>query len=91
MFPEVDFDVSKFVVAASMLFLYILILFVIIIIIKWRDTNERAGNYWRDKEKRKQFFERFAKRSGFDALVADNWYSISPLSISAQKVIINHF
>jgi hypothetical protein len=46
------------------------------------------GNYYRDIGKRKVFFERFAKRNGFDPLIADNWYSVQISTICAQKVFV---
>jgi len=40
-------------------------------------------NPWRHSSNRRAFFEEYAKRSGFDPLVPDNWYSVKLETISA--------
>lgn len=44
------------------------------------------AGYWADKRNRKEFFEAFARGSGFDALVAENWYPVTTQQIKAIKV-----
>lgn len=39
-----------------------------------------AGDFYDDVKNRKAYFEIFAKRKGFDVLIAENWYSISQYS-----------
>ena len=36
----------------------------------------------------RRFLEDFAKKSGFDPLLADNWYNITKEDISRYKVLI---
>lgn len=45
-----------------------------------------AGNYWKDRNNRREFFVNFAKQKGFDALIASNWFSRNPKSIIEAKV-----
>ena len=41
--------------------------------------------------KRREFFENYAKREGFDPLVPDNWYSFSRRRVLASEVtLLNH-
>jgi len=41
-------------------------------------------NYWH-KENRKTFFGNFAKRMGFDPLVADNWYNVKQEMVNDKQ------
>ena len=41
---------------------------------------------WTRVENRRSFFESYAKESGFDPLVAENWYSESKQKIMFAKV-----
>lgn len=41
---------------------------------------------WHDALSRRQFFEKYAKERGFDALIADNWYSQSKSEILSVPV-----
>jgi hypothetical protein len=42
--------------------------------------------YWFDVGNRRNFFEKFAARHGFDPLIAENWYTVSKESIIKTKV-----
>ena len=50
-----------------------------------------AGQHWKQPQNRRKFFTDFASKSGFDPLVADNWYSIVKETIQAEKVLYNTF
>lgn len=42
--------------------------------------------YWHKPQKRRAFFEKFARTNGFDPLVAANWYHIKFEDITNAKV-----
>lgn len=48
-------------------------------------TYFKIENYWKDEPRRRQFFERFAKRHGFDPLVPENWYKISRKEVAEGR------
>eukprot|EP00026_Physarum_polycephalum_P002997 Phypoly_transcript_03006.p1 GENE.Phypoly_transcript_03006~~Phypoly_transcript_03006.p1 ORF type:complete len:734 (+),score=100.03 Phypoly_transcript_03006:377-2578(+) len=41
--------------------------------------------YWKSRQNRKDFFDSYAKKLGFDPLIASNWYSVSHDDIAAEK------
>lgn len=45
------------------------------------------GNFWRDANNRRHFFDQLAKKKGFDPLIPDNWYSLSKATMISEKVI----
>ena len=45
-----------------------------------------SGSDWRNKARRKQFFDDYAKTNGFDSNIADNWYTVSFARILSTKV-----
>jgi hypothetical protein len=46
-----------------------------------------AATHWRNRENRRKWFSEFAEESGFDPLVASNWYKISLQQIQSKKVL----
>lgn len=44
------------------------------------------GKYWNNAQNRRKFFDDFAAKRGFDALIAENWYPIQQKDIIAVKV-----
>jgi len=46
-------------------------------------------NFWTSPTNQKQYFVDLAEQIGFDPLIADNWYSISPFHIRNYKGIGN--
>ena len=42
--------------------------------------------YWLSIENRRLYFIRYAEKSGFDPLVAGNWYSLSYTNLKKEKV-----
>lgn len=75
LFPDVPLERSKFAILSS---ISPLLIFPINAF-----TTEK---YWNDVDNRKAFFLEFAKKCKFDALVAENWYKISRVSIAEAKV-----
>ena len=53
-------------------------------------SNTLSGQHWKQPQNRRKFFTDFAAKSGFDPLVADNWYSIVKETIQAEKVFVQH-
>jgi hypothetical protein len=51
------------------------------------ETNEFAGR-WNKAEKRRKFFEDYARAHGFDPLNPENWYSEPSANIMATKVLL---
>lgn len=47
-----------------------------------------ALDMWRDAEKRKNFFEEYAKRHGIDSRDPEQWYSVPRDSFMAVKVLL---
>jgi hypothetical protein len=47
-----------------------------------------AENYWNDEHNQRDFFVQFAKRNGFDPLVAQNWYKIKPRNVARQVIFL---
>lgn len=45
-----------------------------------------SGDRWRDVNNRREFFENFAAKKGFDPLIAENWYTFTREDILAEKV-----
>ena len=43
--------------------------------------------YWQDPKNRRSFYERFAKRQGFDPLVAANWYPVTRSVVFARNEV----
>ena len=43
--------------------------------------------FWYDTNNRVDFFKNFAKRHGFDPLLATNWYDVTKSHIVSQKVL----
>jgi hypothetical protein len=48
---------------------------------------EIASNLWVEVEKRRKFFENYAKRKGFDPLIPENWYVQSRKKITSTEVL----
>ena len=44
------------------------------------------GSRWHTISSRKKWFEDFARSRGFDPLIADNWYKITPSQLAQQEV-----
>lgn len=51
-------------------------------------THAIEREFWSHKENRKEFFDRFARKRGFDPRVPENWYSVELESISKERVFI---
>lgn len=50
-------------------------------------TNKPMGFWYSKKDNNvRLFFEEYARMNGFDALIAENWYSVSRQSVLATKV-----
>lgn len=79
LFPELEFDETKFVNLWSMPIYYY---FVIVI----KSLTHYSENYYADAVNRKKIFDKFAKSRGFDPLVAENWYSITSEDILPFRV-----
>lgn len=47
------------------------------------------GKYW-NTEKRRAWFDGFAATKGFDPKVAENWHSLPPEEILAERVKNKH-
>eukprot|EP00026_Physarum_polycephalum_P013670 Phypoly_transcript_14096.p1 GENE.Phypoly_transcript_14096~~Phypoly_transcript_14096.p1 ORF type:complete len:309 (-),score=47.32 Phypoly_transcript_14096:29-955(-) len=51
--------------------------------------------FWKSRSKHREFFDKFAKKFEFDALVADNWYDIKTAVLleekGAKSVISNYY
>jgi hypothetical protein len=93
LFPEIQFDITKFAYPPSMrlsLCAKPLLIFKKTIY-KTKNVITFYEEYlWADLQKRRRFFENFAKDNGFDPLVATNWYGVSQERILSAKVCKNH-
>ena len=45
-----------------------------------------VGNYWDNVNNRRDFFCRIGKHLGFNPLIPENWYAVSPTEINKFKV-----
>lgn len=45
-----------------------------------------AGNFWRDEDNRRKFFNNYAFIRGFDPLVAQNWHDVKREDVTVEKV-----
>lgn len=75
LFPEVEFDATKF---ANVTSTYCLAINALILAFE--------GGYWQDVANMRQLFVGFAEQQGFDPLLPKNWYHINPDLVLAQKV-----
>ena len=91
-FPEIEFDNTKFQSANSMFsslllffpslsFIYFYILRTIVIISFFSFYAE-----WLDIESRRRFFEAYANENKFDPLIAENWYMQSYSQFFSENV-----
>lgn len=46
-----------------------------------------TDKYWHDKHNRKLFFDEYAKRKQFDALIPEQWHLVTSQDIKKEKVI----
>lgn len=53
---------------------------------KFFASSSSSTSMWRDPQKRRKFFENFAKENSFDPIVPENWYKQSKKSIMAREV-----
>lgn len=81
LFPEVKFDKSKLNSKSMILLIIFDLLFLLIVFVIMLDL-------WHSAEKRRNFFEKYAKDENFDPLVAENWHSRSLQSLMLTKVLI---
>ena len=51
-----------------------------------RLTKIRAGNHWGHVNSRREFFDSYARRNGFEALNPENWYKVDIASVLSTKV-----
>lgn len=85
LFPEVNFDKNKFTVHSI---LYSSLLFIIhshVLLIN------KIEQYWAEAKNRRQFFEDFAAKKGFDPLSASHWYHIPSFHVYHSKVLLLNF
>lgn len=83
-FPELNWEESKLLFFSSIYIFFIIIfieLFYFIYILLFSEYH------WKSPTNRRQFFERFANEKNFDALIADNWYSVQVNDIQAFRVL----
>lgn len=81
MFPEIEFGEYDSLSGMDDTNEIMMLAIVIIIII---------GTYWKDRNNKRKFFEKFATREGFDPLVASNWYLTEYSSIKSMKVLLHY-
>ena len=53
------------------------------------NTETKRERMWTKKEFRREFFDKLARREGFEPLDLNRWYDISFHSVTHEKVIIN--
>ena len=87
LFPELDFDVTKFGNSpriSNSLFLLNLPLFISVMYILIR-----IGNFWNSAHNRRALLEKFARSKGSDPLLPSFWYNLNPAELRLMKVLIN--
>jgi hypothetical protein len=70
-YPEIGLRAHKFKIVPSMLFFFLLKIFLKKMFIF------PLEHHYSNKENIKQFFDDFASSNGFDPLIAENWYSVT--------------
>ena len=83
LFPDIQFDKSKFLDRSMALHYYFIYL---IIPVSSLDYLTLATDPWGEEVKRKQFFEDYARLYNFDPHVPESWYSQSKKLILAVQV-----
>lgn len=73
-------EVCLFILFFILFIIICCIIYVLLLLIRC------AGWYWSKTENRRRFFERYAKDNHFDALIPENWYSISEATIKMNHV-----
>ena len=53
----------------------------------WRENWKIIESPWNDIQKVRQFFDAYAKTTGFDPLIPDNWYQMSTKGLKTVKVV----
>lgn len=74
-YPELEFDELKFNFISSMNLLC-----------SHDNSNIYEGNYWRDHENKRQFFDNFAAKKKFDPNDPKKWDSITRQSVILERV-----
>lgn len=72
-YPDIGLEVSEFEKKPSMS--HDLLRTALIIV---------TGGYWDDEKNRKQFFDKFASKMGFDPLHPENWYTVTAENITEE-------
>jgi len=87
LFPLVDLNIAKFSLLNStfLFFLFSFFLFIHPIFLLYFQC---ADEYTRDGISRRRFFERFAKKKGFNPKKAENWYPFQRGDFMKEKVTI---
>jgi hypothetical protein len=82
LFPDVAFDESKFfnLPGTSLLPLPLFLLYSLLFF------NLYKGRFYADLNNRREVFNKFARKKGFDPLVAEKWYNVPRQDILATKV-----
>ena len=51
------------------------------------EISGHPSRYWRVPENRRDFFDELSRKLGFDALIAENWYTLAKSQVHAEKVL----